>query len=74
MIELEIKYEKLSKSDARKLHSIMRARHGNVKKVAERCGVSINTLKRAVGLLEITWENAECIKAFLVAGLNNNQS
>jgi hypothetical protein len=52
----------------------MRARHGNVAKAAKKAGVSVNTLKRAVGLLEVTCENAESIRSFLVVGLDNNQN
>lgn len=62
MIDIENRYVKLTKSEARRLHNLLRERHGNTKACSEKTGLSINTLKRAKECLEITPDNARVIR------------
>lgn len=67
MAEVAITYEKLSKSEAKRLHSLLREKHGNVRKAHEATEVSINTLKRAALGLEILPEKATAIREKLLS-------
>lgn len=67
MIDLRTPYVKLNEAEAKTLHSLLRAKHGNVKACSEITGISVGTLKRAKDQLEITEDSAKIIREKLLS-------
>jgi hypothetical protein len=68
MIELETQFEKLSESEAKELHNLLRAKHGNLEAAKRLTGLSSFTINRAKGRLDVTPETAKIIREKLLSG------